>query len=35
LVSAIGIKFDAVAKHLGATGDYLEGHAIANAGVDR
>jgi len=35
LVSAVGIKFDAVAKHLGATGDYLEGHAIANAGVDR
>jgi hypothetical protein len=35
LLGAIGIKFNAVAKHLGAAGDRLKGHSIADAGVDR
>jgi hypothetical protein len=35
LLGTVGIKLDAVAKHVGGTGDRLEGHAIANAGIDR
>jgi hypothetical protein len=35
LLSPVGIKLDAVAKHLRATGDNLERHAIANTWVDR
>jgi hypothetical protein len=34
LLSAVGIKLNAVAKHLGSTCNSLERHAIANAGVD-
>jgi hypothetical protein len=33
LLGAVGIKLDAVAKQLGAAGDCLESHAIADAGV--
>jgi hypothetical protein len=35
LLGAVGVKLDAVAKHLGTAGDRLERHAIANARVDR
>jgi len=35
LVSTVGIKLDAVAKHLDAAGDCLEGDAVANARVNR
>jgi len=34
LLSAVGIKLDAVAQHLGTTGDRLEGYAVAHARVD-
>jgi hypothetical protein len=34
LLGPVGIKLNAVAKHLSTTGDSLECHAIANAGVD-
>jgi len=34
LLSVVGIKLDTVAEYLGTAGDRLEGHAIANAGVD-
>ena len=35
LLGAVGVEFDTVAKHVGGTGDRLEGHAIADAGIDR
>ena len=35
LLGTVGIKLDTVAKHFGAAGDRLEGHAIADAGIDR
>jgi hypothetical protein len=35
LLSAVGIKLDTVAKHLGAACDRLEGHAITDARIDR
>jgi hypothetical protein len=33
LLGAVGIKLNAVTKQLGAAGDCLESHAIADAGV--
>jgi hypothetical protein len=33
LLRAVGIKLDAIAKHVGIAGDRLEGHAIANTRV--
>jgi hypothetical protein len=33
LLGAVGIKFNAVAKHLDPAGDSLESHTIADAGV--
>jgi hypothetical protein len=35
LLGAVGVELDTVAKHLGAAGDNLERHAIADAGVYR
>jgi hypothetical protein len=35
LLGAVGVKLDAIAKHIGACGDRLEGDTIANAGIDR
>jgi hypothetical protein len=35
LLGTVGIKLDAVAKHIGAGGDRLEGDTIADAGIDR
>jgi hypothetical protein len=35
LVGAVGIKLDAITKHVGATGDRLKRYAIGNAWVDR
>jgi hypothetical protein len=35
LVGPVGIKLNSVAKHLSTAGDPFEGHAIADAGVDR
>jgi hypothetical protein len=35
LLSTVGVEFDTVAKQLGAAGDRLEGHTIANAGIER
>jgi hypothetical protein len=35
LLGPVGIKLDAVAKHLSTIGDNFECHAIANARVDR
>jgi len=35
LVGTVGIKLNAVAKHVGTAGDRLERHAIADARVDR
>jgi hypothetical protein len=35
LLGPVGIKLDAVAKHLCTVGDNVECHAIANTWVDR
>jgi hypothetical protein len=35
LLSAVGIKLDAIAKHFCTAGDRLERHSIADAGIDR
>ena len=35
LLGTVGIKLDAVAKHIGAAGDRLEGDAIADTGIER
>ena len=35
LFGAVGVKLNAIAKHVSATGDCLKGHAIANTRVDR
>jgi len=35
LLGTVGIKLDAVAKHLGVASNRLEGHAVADAGIDR
>ena len=34
LLGPVRIKLNAVAKHFSTVGDNLEGHAIANTGVD-
>jgi hypothetical protein len=35
LLSAVGIKFNAVSMYFGATGDGRKCHTIADAGIDR
>ena len=35
LLSAVGIKLDAVAQHFGVTGNCLEGYTIANTRIKR
>jgi hypothetical protein len=35
LLGAVGIKLDAVAKHLRTISDNLERHAIADTGIER
>jgi hypothetical protein len=35
LLSAVGIKLNAIAKHLSTVGDRLKRHTIADAGVYR